>query len=118
MLRIKLAKSIIGEVPKNVKCVKSLGLNKVSSFVDRRDTPAIRGVIHQIKHLVTVEEVEGEPVSKGKNAKAYAAKAKGEVVAAPAPKKAAAPKAEATTPKPAAEKKAPAKKPAVKKENA
>lgn len=59
MLRIKLAKSLIGNVPKNVATVRALGLNKVGSVANHNDTPQIRGMIHQVKHLLAVEEVEG-----------------------------------------------------------
>jgi len=59
MLRIKLAKSLIGSVPKNVATARALGLGKVGSVALHNDTPQIRGMVHQVKHLVTVEEAEG-----------------------------------------------------------
>ncbi|ARU43741.1 50S ribosomal protein L30 [Armatimonadetes bacterium Uphvl-Ar2] len=59
MLKITLKKSTIGAVPKNLRTVKALGLNKTGRFVYQEDTPVIRGMIHQVKHLLEVEEVEG-----------------------------------------------------------
>ena len=37
----------------------SLGLRKIRQSVDRADTPQVRGMIHTVRHLVTVEEVSG-----------------------------------------------------------
>lgn len=104
MLRIRLAKSPIGHTARNRATVKALGLRKVHQIVEHDDSPAIRGMIHRVKHLLAVETVEGE-VSKKKE------------VAKPAPAKAApvkvakAEKAE----KPASEASKPAKKAAPKK---
>ena len=58
MLRIKLIKSIIGHTPKNRATVKALGLGKVNSSRVHNDTPQIRGMVHHVKHLVSVETVE------------------------------------------------------------
>ena len=38
--------------------LRSLGLRKIRQSVDRADTPQVRGMIHTVRHLVTVEEVE------------------------------------------------------------
>ena len=37
--------------------LKSLGLRKIRQTVEREDTPQIRGMIHTVRHLVSVEEV-------------------------------------------------------------
>lgn len=37
--------------------LRALGLRKISQSVERRDTPQVRGMIHTVRHLVTVEEV-------------------------------------------------------------
>lgn len=57
MLKITLVKSTIGAIPKHVKTVKALGLNKVNSSVEQQDNAAIRGMISQVSHLVKVEEI-------------------------------------------------------------
>lgn len=57
MLKITLVKSTIGAIPKHIKTVKALGLNKVNSSVEQQDNAAIRGMINQVKHLVKVEEI-------------------------------------------------------------
>jgi len=37
--------------------LRSLGLRKIRHSVQRPDTPQVRGMIHTVRHLVTVEEV-------------------------------------------------------------
>lgn len=59
-LRITLTKSIIGSLQNHRATVKALGLRKMHQTVEHTDTPGIRGMIHKVQHLVTVEEVEGE----------------------------------------------------------
>lgn len=90
MLRIKLVKSLIGQKPRNRATVAALGLRKMHSVVLKDDTPAIRGMIHHVKHMLTVEEVEGQAPAKRANKVGK----KAEAPAKAAPKKAAA-KAEA-----------------------
>lgn len=55
MLRIKLVKSPIANTPANRATVRALGLGKVGRTVIHEDTPAIRGMIHHVKHLLVVE---------------------------------------------------------------
>lgn len=56
MLKITLSKSTIGALPAHRKVVKALGLNKMHQTVDMPDTPATRGAIKKVEHLLTVEE--------------------------------------------------------------
>ena len=56
-LKITLVKSTIGAVPKNRKTVEALGLKKIRQTVEMPDNAAVRGMIHQVKHLVEVEEI-------------------------------------------------------------
>ena len=56
-LKIKLTRSLISRPETQRKTVKSLGLSKINSVSVLPDTPAIRGQIFKVKHLVTVEEV-------------------------------------------------------------
>jgi large subunit ribosomal protein L30 len=58
MLRIKLVKSVIGNTPANRATVKALGLRKMHQTVTHQDNPAIRGMIHKVKHMLSVEEVK------------------------------------------------------------
>ncbi len=63
MLRIKLVKSPIGNVPRNRATVAALGLRKINQVVEHNDSPMIRGMIHKVKHMLVVEEVDGTPKS-------------------------------------------------------
>ena len=57
MLKITLTKSTIGASPKQRKVVEALGLKKMHQSVELGDTPATRGAIAKVAHLVTVEEL-------------------------------------------------------------
>ena len=54
-LKITLVKSTICCNDKQVKVVESLGLRKIRHTVTLPDTPAVRGAILKVRHLVTVE---------------------------------------------------------------
>lgn len=55
-LNIKLAKSVIGSLPKQRKTIEALGLSKVGQTVEKPDNAQIRGMIERVKHLVEVVE--------------------------------------------------------------
>ncbi len=57
-IKITLTKSLIGRKPNQVKTIKALGLTKMQSSVVKEDTEALRGMIHSVVHLVTVEAVK------------------------------------------------------------
>ena len=56
-LKITLVKSTIGAIPKHKNTVEALGLKKLHNTVELPDNAATRGMIHQVKHLVKVEEI-------------------------------------------------------------
>ena len=56
-LKITLVKSTIGAIPKHKKTVEALGLKKLHKTVELPGNAATRGMIHQVKHLVKVEEI-------------------------------------------------------------
>jgi large subunit ribosomal protein L30 len=61
MLEITLIKSPIGRPPKHRVTVKTLGLTKMHKTVRLEETPAVAGMINQVKHLVKVRRLsEGE----------------------------------------------------------
>jgi len=56
-LKITQVRSAIG-LPKDQKAtVRALGLKRMNDSVVQPDTPAIRGMVFKVKHLVTVDEV-------------------------------------------------------------
>ena len=56
-LKVTLVKSTIGAIPKQVKTVEALGLNKLNKTVELPDNDAVRGMIFKVRHLVKVEEI-------------------------------------------------------------
>lgn len=58
VLRITYSTSAIGVKVDQKETVRRLGLRKLGQTVEQPDTPAMRGMIHKVRHLVTVEEVE------------------------------------------------------------
>lgn len=57
-LKITLTRSLIGRPEDQRATVKALGLGKTNSSVLQDDTPAIRGMVRKVEHLVKVEEVQ------------------------------------------------------------
>ena len=57
-LRITWTKSAIGYAERQKATIRALGLKRIRHSVEHDDTPAIRGMAHKVRHLVTVEEVE------------------------------------------------------------
>ncbi len=56
-IKVTLTKSVIGASPKQRKVVEALGLKKMQQSVELVDTPAARGAINKVPHLLTVEEL-------------------------------------------------------------
>jgi large subunit ribosomal protein L30 len=57
-LKVKQHKSTIGCPPNQRETVRSLGLKRIGDVVIKEDRPELRGMVHTVRHLVTVEEVE------------------------------------------------------------
>jgi len=55
-LKITLVKSMIGRPEKHRKVLKGMGLTKLNKTVELQDTPAIRGMVNVVSHLVKAEE--------------------------------------------------------------
>jgi large subunit ribosomal protein L30 len=58
-LKITQTRSGIGTPEKHKRTLKALGLKHQRSVV-QDDTPAIRGMIFQVRHLVQVTDAEGQ----------------------------------------------------------
>lgn len=56
-LRVTLVKSPIGYEKSQKATVRALGLRRMNASVVHNDTPAIRGMIFKVSHLVKVEEI-------------------------------------------------------------
>ena len=57
-IKITQIKSVIGSIPKHRKTIKALGLKKIRHSVVKKDSPVIRGMIWQVKHMVKVEDYQ------------------------------------------------------------
>jgi large subunit ribosomal protein L30 len=55
-ITIKLVRSPIGYTERQKKTVLALGLKRLNQSVSRADTPAVRGMVNAISHLVEVQE--------------------------------------------------------------
>ncbi|GMU63446.1 MAG: 50S ribosomal protein L30 [Myxococcales bacterium] len=60
-IKITLVKSPSSASERQVATVKGLGVWKMNSTRLLKDTPAIRGMINKVQHLLAVETVKDEP---------------------------------------------------------
>lgn len=37
--------------------IRALGLKRINDSIEKDDTPAVRGMLFKVKHLITVEEL-------------------------------------------------------------
>jgi large subunit ribosomal protein L30 len=58
-LRVTQIKSTISQIARNRATVRALGLHRIGDSVEVPDNPATRGMVRQVRFLVTVEEVPG-----------------------------------------------------------
>jgi large subunit ribosomal protein L30 len=55
-LKVTLVKSMIGRPERHRRVLRGMGLNRLNQTVELEDTPAIRGMVRKVSHLVTAEE--------------------------------------------------------------
>lgn len=55
-IKIKLVRSPIGAPEKHKRIVRALGLKKLNQVVERPDSPAFRGMVAKVPHLLAVVE--------------------------------------------------------------
>ncbi|MDH3744156.1 MAG: 50S ribosomal protein L30 [Acidobacteriota bacterium] len=53
-IQIRQVRSPIGRPPKQRQVLDSLGLRRIRHVVERQDTPAVRGMVAKIPHLVEI----------------------------------------------------------------
>jgi large subunit ribosomal protein L30 len=56
-LRVTQIKSTISHIARNRATVRALGLKRIGHTVEIPDNPATRGMVRQVRFLVSVEEV-------------------------------------------------------------
>lgn len=57
-LKVTQVRSVIGSLGNHKKTVRALGLKRIRDSRVHNDTPQIRGMVRNVRHLVRVEEVE------------------------------------------------------------
>ena len=55
-LKIQQVRSVVGRPRTQREVVRSLGLRRIRHVVEREDTPAVRGMVAKIPHLVEIVE--------------------------------------------------------------
>ena len=55
-MKITQVKSSNGANQKQLDTLRSLGLRGIGKTVERPDSPQLRGMVHRVRHLITVEE--------------------------------------------------------------
>ena len=59
-VRVKLVRSLIGFPARQRLVARGLGLRELNSEVIHPNTPAIRGMVQKIIHVLNVDAVEGK----------------------------------------------------------
>ena len=59
-IRVTQVASPIGRKPGQRETLIGLGLNKMHRVSELEDTPAVRGMIRKVAHLVKVDETPGQ----------------------------------------------------------
>jgi len=69
-LRVTQVKSTISHIARNRATVRALGLKRIGHTVEISDNPATRGMVRQVRFLVSVEEVSDSKDASGTQASA------------------------------------------------
>ena len=55
-MKVTQFKSKNGSDKRQIDTLRSLGLRRIGHTVEIKDTPAARGMVHKVRHLVRIEE--------------------------------------------------------------
>ena len=58
-LRVTQIKSTISHIARNRATIRALGLHGIGDTIEVVDNPATRGMVRQVRFLVSVEEIPG-----------------------------------------------------------
>ena len=58
-MKVKQIKSKNGANHAQRETLRSLGLRRIGHRVEVKDTPQARGMLHRVRHMITVEEDNG-----------------------------------------------------------
>ena len=59
-VKVTQTQSTIGSIEGQKRTVRALGLKRIRDSRVHEDTPQIRGMVHKVRHLVRVEEVDSK----------------------------------------------------------
>jgi large subunit ribosomal protein L30 len=57
-IKVTLRRSMIGRPEQHRKVLRGMGLTRMNKTVELENTPAIRGMIRKISHMVEAEEIK------------------------------------------------------------
>ena len=55
-IKIQYYRSMIGYSKKQKEIIKSLGITKLNQTIERQDSPATRGIVAKVPHLLRIVE--------------------------------------------------------------
>jgi large subunit ribosomal protein L30 len=59
-IKITQIRSTIGRIEKQKRTMHALGIHRIGQSAIHEATPVINGMVDKVKHLVEIEEVDGE----------------------------------------------------------
>ena len=57
-LKVTQIRSRVGNKPNQRETLRTLGLKRIGDVVVKEDRPEIRGMVHTVRHLIVVDEVD------------------------------------------------------------
>ena len=73
-LKVTLNRSTINATGQQVATIKGLGLRRIGRSRELINTPAVRGMVKSVLHMISVEEIEVAPPKKARSPKKAPAK--------------------------------------------
>lgn len=58
VVRVAWTKSGIGYSQRQKATLRALGFSRLGQVIDKPDSPALRGMLARVRHLVRVEEID------------------------------------------------------------
>ena len=59
-LKVEQKRSVIGRKQNQRDTLRTLGLKRIGDVVVKEDGPEVRGMVHTVRHLVAVEQINGD----------------------------------------------------------
>lgn len=56
VIKVKLVKSLIGQMEKHRKVIAGMGLRKINQVKELPDIPEVRGMVAKVQHMVRIVE--------------------------------------------------------------